>query len=106
MSGTISYYDQNAQQFFRETVELDMSELYVRFLAHVPKGGRILDAGCGSGRDTVYFLRHGFEVEAFDASAEMCRMASRLTEQTVLQKTFEQIDADESAGAILSHTTP
>jgi SAM-dependent methyltransferase len=70
-----------------------MSELYARFLPHIPKGGRILDAGCGSGRDTLYFVQHGFRVEAFDASAEMCHLASSLTGQTVRQQTFDQVDS-------------
>ena len=29
---------------------------------------RIMDAGCGGGRNLVYFLRHGFHVSALDAS--------------------------------------
>jgi len=31
---------------------------------------RILDAGCGGGRNLVYFLRRGFEVHAADSSAQ------------------------------------
>ena len=69
-----------------------MSALYSPFLAYMPPGGRILDAGCGSGRDSHYFLQQGYRVEAFDASVEMCRLASSLIGQTVLQKTFEEID--------------
>jgi 2-polyprenyl-3-methyl-5-hydroxy-6-metoxy-1,4-benzoquinol methylase len=93
LSGTISYYDRAAVQFFRDTVELDMSALYDPFLAHIPTGGRILDAGCGSGRDSRYFLRHGYKIEAFDASAEMCRLASSLIGQTVPHKSFEEVDS-------------
>lgn len=92
MSGTISYYDRKAEQFFRDTLEVDMSSLCAPFLAHISPGGRILDAGCGSGRDSRYFLQHGYRVEAFDASVEMCRLASSLIGQTVLHKTFEEID--------------
>ena len=84
MSGTISYDDRDAEQFFRDTVEVEMSALYAPFLAHIPKSGRILDAGCGSGRDSRYFLQQGYKIEAFDASAEMCRLASILIGQTVL----------------------
>lgn len=33
----------------------------------VPAGTRICDAGCGSGRNLVYFLREGYDVRAVDA---------------------------------------
>lgn len=33
----------------------------------VPSGTRIVDAGCGAGRNLVYFLRSGYEVRAADA---------------------------------------
>jgi len=92
LSSTVSYYDQNAELFFKETVEVKMSFLYAKFLIHVPLGGRILDAGCGSGRDSLYFLQHGYKLDAFDASVEMCRLASNFIGQPVLQKTFEDID--------------
>lgn len=69
-----------------------MSALYTPFLAHIPMGGIILDAGCGSGRDSYYFLQHGYRVTAFDASAEMCRLASSLIGQAVFQKTFDEIE--------------
>ncbi len=36
----------------------------------IAPGMRILDAGCGSGRNLVYFLREGYEVYAADADAE------------------------------------
>jgi SAM-dependent methyltransferase len=36
----------------------------------ITPGMRIVDAGCGSGRNIVYFLREGYEVYAADADAE------------------------------------
>jgi len=45
-------------------------------------GMRVLDAGCGRGRNLVYLLRSGFEVVAVDAESEAVRfvraMAARL----------------------------
>lgn len=92
MSDTAYYYDRNAEQFFRDTVSIDMTVQTAPFLAHIPPGGKILDAGCGSGRDSLYFLQRGYQVESFDASIEMCRLASSLIGEAVLQKTFEDVD--------------
>ena len=36
----------------------------------ISPGMRILDAGCGSGRNLVYFLREGYEVYAADSDAQ------------------------------------
>ncbi len=72
---TLTYYAQNAEAFFAATVDKPMEEAYRRFLPLVRSGGAILDAGCGSGRDSRRFLEAGFEVTAFDASAEMARLA-------------------------------
>jgi 2-polyprenyl-3-methyl-5-hydroxy-6-metoxy-1,4-benzoquinol methylase len=71
----------------------------------MPPGGRILDAGCGSGRDSLHFLQHGHEVEAFDASAEMCQLASSLIGRTVLQKTFEDVDSVSDFDGVLANTS-
>ncbi|HVA94456.1 MAG TPA: class I SAM-dependent methyltransferase [Candidatus Dormibacteraeota bacterium] len=37
---------------------------------HIAPGMRILDAGCGTGRNLVYFLREGYEVYAADSDAQ------------------------------------
>lgn len=41
-------------------------------------GARVLDFGCGSGRDTKYFIEQGYHVEAIDGSEELCKRASEL----------------------------
>jgi SAM-dependent methyltransferase len=72
----LAYYEDQAQSFFAETVAVDMAPLYARFLAHLPPGGSILDAGCGSGRDARAFQRLGYAVTAFEASPALARLAS------------------------------
>ncbi|WP_352411087.1 class I SAM-dependent methyltransferase [Mixta sp. BE291] len=90
---SIDYYQQHAQRFFNETVQVDMSALYDRFLAYLPPGAQILDAGCGSGRDASAFLARGYAVEAFDASSEMAQRASALTGLPINVLRFEDFNA-------------
>lgn len=101
---SIDYYNKNAQAFFEGTVDADMSELYRKFLAYVPIGGHILDAGCGSGRDSVVFLKMGYKVTAFDASEEMVRLSSELTRpyagKPTRLLTFQEFDDIGSYDAI------
>jgi SAM-dependent methyltransferase len=106
LSSTIAYYDRNADRFFKETAKLDMSALYVPFLARICRGGRILDAGCGSGRDSLYFLQRGYEVEAFDASIEMCKIASQRIGQVVLHKNLEEVDDVSAFDGIWACASP
>ncbi|WP_103104918.1 class I SAM-dependent methyltransferase [Brevibacillus reuszeri] len=44
----------------------------------ITKDMRILDAGCGSGRNLVYFLRNGYTVHAVDRSEEAIRAVRQL----------------------------
>lgn len=78
MNDTKQYYQNNAQAFFDSTVNADMSVHYERFLRYVPEHGKILDFGCGSGRDTKAFIQKGYLVDACDGSSEMCRLAGEL----------------------------
>ncbi len=69
-----------------------MSELYAPFLREIAAGGRILDAGCGSGRDSLAFLRKGYQVVSIDASAAMVDATTRLTGQEARVLTFDALD--------------
>ena len=92
MRKTLLYYEQNAENFIRETRNVDFSEVQELFLSKLEKGALILDFGCGSGRDTKYFSDRGYLVEAVDGSAEMCRAASRYTGIEVKQMLFQELD--------------
>lgn len=89
ISETLAYYDANAQEFIDRTVNVSMDHLYEPFLALIPPQGRILDAGCGSGRDAAEFARRGFDVTAFDGSAVLAQLSSKRTGLHVLHQTFD-----------------
>ena len=85
---TLDYYEKNAKRFAEGTVAVDFTATQNRFLDKLQPGGRILDFGCGSGRDTRYFLEQGYRVEAVDGSAELCRLAGEYMGIRVRQMLF------------------
>ena len=90
-----TYYDFNAEEFFEKTVNVDMSPQYKEFLKKIPENGHILDAGCGSGRDTLMFKSYGYKVTSIDGSIEMCKLASKHTKQEVHYMQFQEIEFNE-----------
>ena len=88
---TIRYYDDHADQYVRDTAGVEMQPLYVPFLELISPGGKILDAGCGSGRDGMAFKDRGFVVTAIDASETMANHASRLLTQPVSVVRLEDV---------------
>ena len=94
MDKTIRYYDEHADSFAAGTIRVDFSAAQDRFLSFLPKDGRILDFGCGSGRDSKYFLEKGFQVDAMDGSEKMCRIARQNTGLPVRQMLFSELDAE------------
>jgi len=89
---SIAYYDKNSDAFITSTAEVDMRELYKPFLLTIPNGGRILDLGCGSGRDTKFFIERSYEVVAIDASSEMVAATQSLVEADVSQMRFDEMN--------------
>ncbi|WP_085065632.1 class I SAM-dependent methyltransferase [Rickettsia peacockii] len=69
----IQYYNNNAQEFYSRTINADLSDNYKAFTSYLPEQAHILDAGCGVGRDTKYFLSQRYQVTAFDGSTEMVK---------------------------------
>jgi len=69
------FYDIHADAFIAQTRGVDMAALRQRFLDSLPHrhsaAGRLLDAGCGAGRDARAFATVGYDVAAFDASPAM-----------------------------------
>ena len=79
-SSAPDWYDHNAQSFSAASLSIDTSALLNRFADGLAPGARVIDLGCGAGRDAAALLEHGFAVEAVDASAEMCAHSAKLTQ--------------------------
>lgn len=88
---TLDYYNKNAGSFAADTVSVDFQQTQNKFLDKLDSGAFILDFGCGSGRDTKYFLNQGYKVDAIDGSGELCRIASEYTGIEVKQMLFQEL---------------
>lgn len=100
VQSTIEYYNNNAEKFYTDTVSVEFTQTQQRFLAKMKDGAYILDFGCGSGRDTRYFLSQGCRVEAVDGSRELCGLATRYTGIKVRHMLFQDLSVKDKYDGI------
>ena len=97
---TINFYNQKATDFIANTISVDFTEVQDLFLELISTSGKILDFGCGSGRDAKYFLSKGYQVDAIDGSIELCNKASEFLGMPVKQMLFHELDKVEEYDGI------
>ncbi len=97
---TLGYYEINADAFVDTTIDVIFTEIQDKFLSYLPEAGHILDFGCGSGRDTKYFMDKGYAVDAADGSEKMCEIAGRNTGITVRHIMFSDLDENRKYDGI------
>ena len=97
---TLDYYNKNAKKFITGTISVDFGTIQNQFLDKLPSGAEILDYGCGSGRDTKYFLEQGCKVTAIDGSQELCKLASEYTGIPVKHMLFQELNEKEAYDGI------
>lgn len=97
---TIEYYNTHADRYSEITRNADMSDIYKRFEKNLKPGCRILDLGCGSGRDSKYFLDKGYKVVSLDASEAMCRKTQELTGKAAVHMRIEDMNYENEFDAV------
>lgn len=102
---TLEYYNKNANAYVQSTKNADMGGSLSKFLSYIPKGGKILDLGCGSGRDSKIFKDRGFQVVAVDGSSELCKKAGKFIGQKVICSTFEKYTPVEQFDGIWANAS-
>ena len=100
MNNTLDYYNSNTSSFVTSTQSVQMTEAWNRFTSKLAKSSLILDFGCGSGRDTKYFLEHGYRVEAVDGSEKLCKVASKFAGVEVKRELFTDLSEVDKYDAV------
>ena len=95
---TLTFYRENAEAY--AGWKKAPSTRLTAFLELLPKGGTILELGCGAGNHSAVMLAEGFAVRATDGSPEMAEIASRRIGQPVEAMRFDQLNAEQAYDAV------
>lgn len=89
-TGTLGHYERNAQQFRERTWDHDVSQNIAALLRHIEASPplRILDFGCGPGRDLLAFQQLGHQPTGLEGSPALAAMAREATGCDVLEQNF------------------
>ena len=68
-TATLNAYETRAAEFAARYGAADLAPLHRLLLVHLPPAGRVLEIGCGTGREAAFLAEHGFTVIATDAAA-------------------------------------
>ncbi len=89
---TLNFYALQSQAYAAKTADTPPDGLD-GFLDTLPAGARILELGCGSGRDSAHMLSRGFDVTPTDGSPEMAALAGQRLGRPVAILPFDQLTA-------------
>jgi mutator protein MutT len=93
VAATLAYYRHNAREYVQETIELDCTgDMRRHFLELLTPNSLILDLGCGSGRDSRFFLDQGHRVVAIDPVDTIAECAAQYLGHPVRVQKAEEID--------------
>lgn len=103
MNKTIQYYDNNAATYFKSTVNLDLipndltqaRDIFLSLLISAERKPRILDIGSGSGRDAVFYSKHGCSVTALEPSEGLCERLSTIFHGDVVNSAIQDYEPSE-----------
>lgn len=90
---TLAFYDRAAADYAARFDTKGPDPDLTAFVDALPRGGRVLDFGCGPARAAAYFQNAGFAVEATDASQGMVDVADRRFGIKVRKAYFHELDA-------------
>ena len=88
---TKEVYDKIASSYAESTFPQLLQYQLTQFIGYLPEKSKILDAGCGSGKDVKFFIEEKFDVTGIDFSKAMIEEAKKRVEQG----NFQTMDMSE-----------
>ena len=92
---TLNVYRDQAEKYAKLVEDADQNPRLVDFIFAIPKGGRVLDLGCGPGHAAADMATAGLRVDATDAVPEMVAMASSHDGVNAWLASFDEIEGDQ-----------
>ncbi|MGI8942918.1 MAG: class I SAM-dependent methyltransferase [Qipengyuania sp.] len=99
---TLAYYEKHAPGYTLSFAQAPSRHLE-GFLDRIEPGARILELGCGGGRDSAHILERGFALDATDGTLAMVRKANQRFAVGARQMRFDQLEAYEEYDAVWAH---
>lgn len=99
---TIAFYEANAPRYTLSFGQAPSRHLD-GFLDRLEPGARILEIGCGGGRDSARILERGFDLDATDGTPAMVRKANERFDVGARVLRFDEIETVEAYDAIWAH---
>ncbi len=75
----------------------NVSTCFELFMPFIPKFGKVLDAGCGNGRNSIFLAKLGLDVSAVDISGKMIQLAKGNAVKANVKIDFHQMDISKMA---------
>ena len=99
---TIAYYQANAPRYTLSFGQAPSRHLD-SFLDRLEPGVRILELGCGGGRDSARIVERGFDLDATDGTPAMVTKANERFDVGARVMRFDELDAHEAYNAVWAH---
>ena len=86
------FYRRHYKAYHQKTFHIDPSSFLEPLIRHLTPGDTLLDVGCGSGRDLLWFKEHGIKVTGFERSEGLAALARKYVGCEIVEGDLEHFD--------------
>lgn len=102
---------ENIEKYYENTKDALPHENIKEFLKINDKQGKAIDLGCGTGRDTIFLIKNGWEVLATDREDNMEIISNKLEQEELnrfkfIRQNFEEIELEENDLIVANFSLP